>query len=989
MDWHLPQSSVYALVEDHEGFLWFGTREGLGRWDGYTMHTWKADSFDPASLPNNVIRSLVEDASGNLWISTEEGLARLGPKRVHIKRYGYAGSVVFLGQSGVPWLADFNGLHRYDADDDRFVLTIPKVGDTDDPSAALMDKQGMIWAIWSGNLLTRCDPKSQHCEPIPSSTVHPCDDRIQVLLEDDEGTLWAGTERGVCCLNESRTSLERWSPEATALHRYRVSMQQHDRQGKIWVATWGGVFRIDPDTGQADRYTLDLPGNIETQNIVWSLCIDRAGSVWVGTNWGVYRYDPHAKPFRHLGHDPDDSNSLSSGLISALFEDANDRLWVGSIGGGLNRVDRPTGRVTHFRHQPGDGQSLSSDIVWAITEDVQGWLWVGTNNGLNRLDPITGRFDVFKIDATWDARPGSGATGPNTITALHVDGNGRLWVGTYSHELLRWDPSRQRLVSVLHPSAGRIRAMASGADDVLWLGTENDGLIRLDTGSGTQTPYRHEAEVAYSISSNLIWSIHRDTTGILWLGTNNGLNRFDPKTGRATHYAEREGLPSAVVYGILEDDQGRLWLSTNRGLARFDDHLPPGRKIRSFDVNDGLHNVEFNRGAYFRSRTGTLLFGGDRGVSSFDPEAIHDNPYRPPVIITAAHTSTLEGTTTDRSLNAQPLALTHRDYTFSFEFVALNFTNPQRNQYASKLEGFENRWVELGTRRIATYTNVPPGRYIFRVRASNDDGLWKEDGASVALIVHPPFWQTWWFRMLAAAMMLGLVALAVWRISVHRYQQQLQTLEARQALEQERSRISRDMHDEVGANLTEIAIMSELARLGKALPEPVGERLDQIADTARDTLDSIGEIIWAINPENDRLDRLVGYLHNYAAQYFDEMSIHDTLRFPRDVPEVTVSAEFRRNVFLVQKEALHNLVRHAAASEALIELTLHDGLLDLRIQDNGRGFRAGDVQPESNGLRNMRFRAQEINGELSIESTPNQGTAVRLCVELPEIHPSM
>ncbi len=367
------------------------------------------------------------------------------------------------------------------------------------------------------------------------------------------------------------------------------------------------------------------------------------------------------------------------------------------------------------------------------------------------------------------------------------------------------------------------------------------------------------------------------------------------------------------------------------------------------------------------------------------------------------HRSTREGTETVRYLDAStPVEIPPQAYTFTLEFAGLSFSNTERTTYAVQMEGWDDAWIQLGTQRQATYTNLPPGQYIFRVRAANEDGVWNEEGLAVPLLVRPRLWQTWWFRALFILLAVVMVAMAAWSASHRKYRRELARLEARRALEAERARISRDMHDEVGASLTEITFLSELARRelertgGDGAPPdsqalPGTRRLARIADTSRATLDAIGEIVWALNPKNDRLPTLVGYLREHTARYLDAAGLDARLHFPMpsDVPAVPVSAEFRRNVFLVTKEALHNVVRHAEATSASVALTLDADMLTLTVEDDGRGLdvaeASGDGAPRfqgGNGLRNMRQRAEEIGGALTVTPCQEGGTCVGLTVPL-------
>jgi len=999
---HLPQSSVYEILEDRRGFLWFATREGLGRWDGYTMRTWKADPFDSASLPGNLVRQIIEDEHGDLWVRTEindwtpAGVARLvGPGHDRVVRYDTGDGRLFVGPDAEAWIAGTDSLYRYDRQRDRFVGVEARLGEGQ-PRSGIARRDGSVWISTTAPSLEQYGPGTRRRVltpgpdwpgPAPGTTTV-----LGHLFEDAEGTLWVGgSQLGRVEGGQIEPVLS--LPVEIDIYGQGVSIGSmfDDGQGRFWLGTLNGVYRIDPDVPEAtERFSLRLPGDIETQNWVTALHRDRAGTLWAGTVWGLHRHMPYDEPFRLIRHDASDPNSLGSGLVLSLQEDARGALWVGTLGGGLNRIDPATDAVTRYHHDPDDGTTLSHSWVWSLASDER-TLWIGTGDGVNRIDLNAPR-DVERVRDVPPPQHPVQPWGPSA-NGLTVGPDGTVWFG-HGGALHRRTPDG-RSASTALPENVSIQAtlpVPGGA----WV-TTSRGLLRFDDATNTFRTFRHDPADPTSLSHDATISLLLDRDGTLWVGTNSGLNRYDSSTGRFHHYTSADGLPSDVVYALLEDDDGLIWLSTNRGLA----HLNPQTgSIRAYTLADGVGNVEFNRNAATRGRDGTMYFGGDRGVTAFDPAQIRDNPYRPPVVLTALHRSTRHGTKTTRYLGTDPVEVAPNETTLTFEFAALSFTNPHHNQYAVMMEGFDADWMTLGTVRRATYTNLPPGRYTFRVKASNEDGLWNEEGTAVPVIVHPRFFQTWWFRLVVLGAALGGVALAGWSVSRRQYRRELTRLKARQALDAERARISRDMHDEVGASLTEIAILSEIAQRelggsgdGVGTAAPSVERLSRIADTSRAMLDAIGEIIWAINPQHDRLDRLTAYLREHAARTLESAGLHPRLVFPSRVPDRPVTAEFRRNVFLVLKEALHNAIRHARAREVAVHLTLDADTLTLVVEDDGCGLPGGDGQPAprpsgrgGNGLGNMAHRAVEIGGTLALDAAPGGGTRLTLRAPLSPLH---
>ncbi|NNF58321.1 MAG: hypothetical protein HKN04_08765 [Rhodothermaceae bacterium] len=1012
---HLPQSSVYEILEDQRGFLWFATREGLGRWDGYTMRTWRREPFDTASLPGNLVRRIVEDAAGDLWAYTEQtdrsptGIARLiGPDHETVQRYGHIDARLLLGPDGMAWLVDADSLYRFDATRERFLSVRARISDAD-PSmnGGFATRDGTLWISTQQGL--EAYPPAGDGMPATGAAYlvrpdvswgalnDPLFSPVDALAEAEDGTLWiAGIK--LARLDPTRRrmiTLPTPSPDPQGPGTGLVVSQIVPNGDALWLGTLDGVYRYDIASGAFARYSLRLPGDIPTQNWVTALHHDRTGALWAGTVWGLHRALPFTNPFQLLAHNADDLNSLGSGIVLSVHEDTHRTLWVGTLGGGLNRIDLD-GRITRYRHDSGNPATISHDWIWSLQSDSE-HLWIGTSGGLDRIAlDRPGRVERLRFGP--EAGPTPAGWGPSA-NGLHLDTDGTLWFG-HAGGLNRLLPSGERRATRVPGDAAinAVRTVPGGA----WVAT-TDGLLRYNAAEDAFQAYRHDPDDPTSLSDAAVVTIHLDRSGTLWVGTQSGLNRYDAATNSFTHITSADGLPSDVVYAILEDADSNLWVSTNRGLARLDpDALDAG--VRAFTFADGVGNVEFNTNAAFQAQDGTMYFGGDRGVTVFDPATIRANPYRPPVVLTALHRSTREGTETVRYLDAStPVEIPPQAYTFTLEFAGLSFSNTERTTYAVQMEGWDDAWVQLGTQRQATYTNLPPGRYTFRVRAANEDGVWDEEGLAVPLLVRPRVWQTWWFRALFVLLAVAMVAMAAWSASRRQYRRELARLEARRALEAERARISRDMHDEVGASLTEITFLSELARRelertgGDGAPSephalPGANRLARIADTSRATLDAIGEIVWALNPKNDRLPALVGYVREHAARYLDMASLNARLYFPTHVPDYPVTAEVRRNIFLIAKEALHNIVKHAQAETVVIRLDIEEQLLTLTIGDDGCGFAlpsgdgaaplAADRFHGGNGLGNMQRRATEVGGQLVTETTPGDGTTLRLTVPL-------
>ncbi len=779
----LSQSIVECILQDRRGFLWLGTEDGLNRFDGYEFKVYRHATDDPESLSYSEVKCLLEDRSGALWVGTFGGLNRFDPETETCRR--------FVHRPGDP-----HGL----ADD--------KV------RALLEDASGALWIGTQGGGLDRlgADGRFRHCRHDPADPESLCHDDVRALLEDGTGRLWVGTAGGgLDCRVPTGFRHYRHDPtDSGSLSHDEVTVLHEDRQGRLWIGTRGGLNRFEAETGRFVRYPA-TSGDL-AHDVITTLCEDDDGRLWIGIDGGgLDVLDPESGAVRHHRHDPRDPASLATDRVFSCCRGGSGELWIGTYGGGLDKLDPRQARFRHFRCHPDDPDSLIHGIVWSLWEDRAGvlWvgtdggldriergggirhfrprpedprglchpgvrvvyegpsgtLWVGTNGGLQRLDRETGEFERFVHDPD-----DSASLSHDEVRSLYEDNTGCLWVGTLGGGLNRFDgdaTSRGTFTAYRHdPGDSRslcsdfVRPIHEDRHGQLWIGTQGGGLDRFDRETGHCIHYRHDPDDPRTLSSDYVFSIWEDAEGILWVGTyGGGLDRFDPRTGRVKRYSEADGLPANLIYGLLGDEAGNLWISSNKGLTRFD---PRSERFRTWDWRDGLQNDEFNGGSYHRSPRGELFFGGINGFNAFFPEDLDDSSFDPPVVLSdfqLAGRPLRPGQNVDgrvplaRSLlSAKEIRLTHRDRVFSFQFASLDFTNPGKNRYAYRMVGFDKGWQGVGAaHRIATYTNLPPGKYRFEVRGTNCDGIWSRRIASIRVVIAPPLWGTWWFRTLLAA----------------------------------------------------------------------------------------------------------------------------------------------------------------------------------------------------------------------------------------------
>jgi signal transduction histidine kinase/ligand-binding sensor domain-containing protein len=795
----LSEGSVYCIFQDSRGFLWFCTQDGLDRYDGYDFKVYRSEP-ERNSISFPYVRSVCESPTGVLWIATlGRGLERLDLETEQFRHYpqnpdgsGPSGTwltSLFCDQDGGVWMGTTAaGLNRLDPATNQFIYyrhqdDNPATLSHDAVNAIYRDREGVLW-IGTDAGLDRGDPIGQrfiHYQARPGDPGSLGGTSVQAIYEDGEGVLWIGTDGGLDRFDRETEQFVHYRHNPDGAQGARGSLSSNsvqsifeDQEGALWIGTDAGLNRFDPEDGQFIRYR-SLASDPSSLSNDWILSIyqDHEGVLWFGTyGGGLNKYDRFAERFLHYRVTAADPSSLSSNQIWSIYEDRGGVLWLGTAAAGLDRFDREQGIVTNYRHDPADPNSLSYDVVRAVYEDREGMLWIGTDGGgLDRFDPSKERFTHYRNDPD---DPHS--LSHNAIRAILEDREGVLWIATDGGGLNRFDRETERFVRYTNDpedpgslSSSSVWSLAEDQLGTLWVGTAGGGLYKFDRDTEQFTRYARDP-------SDIMLCIHEDRHGKLWIATyGNGLYRFDPETEIYTVYHQEDGLPSNAVYGILEEDSpqegggGHLWLSTNNGLSRFD---PQTETFKNYGVSDGVQSREFRTGAYHKSSSGEMFFGGVNGFNAFYPDRIlEDNPYVPPVVL-------ISFTQGGVSLTAGPAVGSMREFAvewpqnfFEFEFAALSYSRPEKNEYAYMLEGFDKDWIYVGTRRFGRYTNLPGGTYTLRIKGSNGAGVWNEEGMGVRIKVIPPFWQTWAFRII----ILGVLVVGALGV----YRQRVKGVEAR------------------------------------------------------------------------------------------------------------------------------------------------------------------------------------------------------------------
>ena len=776
----LSQSTVNHILQDSRGFLWFATQDGLNKYDGYTFSVFNHNPQDARTLPDSNAVALAEDREGHLWIGMiAGGLVEFEPSSGNMVQYRHDPrnpasllndrvTRLYMDRKGRLWVGTNGGLDLFNPSTRGFRHFVHSARDSnslsaDQISSIAEDHHGNLWVgtIDGLNLLDPETGAARRYRHITGDAFSLPDNAVTAVCEDREQVIWVGTQGGLAHLNSDNNGFIRHAHDAgsaTSLVNDSIGTLYIDRSGRLWIGTMDGrLDRYDRSSGEFEHYPLDKTQfpNLQGGEIL-SILEDSSGSMWVGTGQdGIIKINLQEKPFYVHRHDPANQNSLISNSVRGVCEDASGGIWIGTFSG-LSYYDPMSGSYQRFEKRGNDPDWLSSNRVYTVYCGRDNYVWIGTQDaGLFRFDRKTRKFTRYPGDPD-DTNSILGTR----IQAILTDRSGILWVGT-SEGLTSLDPAKGRYTRYRHAPGDSgslddadVRAIYEDPSGGMWIGTRSGGLNQLDRQTGTFTRYLDRARSSGGAQIKGIFSIHRDGRGEMWLGTRGaGVFRFDPASGKAQNFSEADGLPNNIVYGLLEDDAGMLWLSTNRGLAKLD---PTNGRIKKYDVTDGLQGNEFNFAAFCRTRNGTFYFGGTNGLSVFRPADIRDDPHVPRIVITdfrLYNRSVRAGQNGDgRTLltrnisETSGLTLSYKDTMVSFEFAALHYVHPEKNEYAYMLEGFDSGWISAGKRRFATYTNLPPGDYVFRVKGSNCDGVWNEEGASLKIRITPAFYSTAWFR---------------------------------------------------------------------------------------------------------------------------------------------------------------------------------------------------------------------------------------------------
>ncbi|MES2647964.1 MAG: two-component regulator propeller domain-containing protein [Bacteroidota bacterium] len=942
----LSQGMVVRMFQDRYGFMWFATLDGLNRYDGYKFTVYRHDPQNKTSITKSFVQTFFEDSEGRLWIGTVSG-----------------------------------GLDLFDRETETFIHINQQTGNKSGLSegsvtAIAEDKYGNIWVNVGGKLdkiiidkKIKLTDKSFafHHVKVPSKSgmtllsitktnnlyYADCTNGMLYKLEDEINGKWSVAFK----LNDT---LQKKNGVGNPLYRI-VQMLEDKEKGKFYVFHDEGVVRFDENSGAPEKL---FPNPFfKNFDAPMRATLDKGGTVWLSDISNLSLFDTRTGQLQHATAF---KNALSLTLKStySTFIDRSGLLWIGTAGYGL--LKRNT-RSELFHH-------TGSSANYSIKETSNGKIIIGNGIVVREVfDRSTETLTDISEKSSKEVKYLESFLSEPVVTGDNGDWFADSYKLRYHDKVLNKNTYYHLPVERNYEYTELIQCKIKDPGGNIWLGT-SQGLLRFSLANKEWSVFKNKPGDPASVSSNVILSLCPDPgqpTKYLWLGTGGGgLNRMNMQTGNCLSFSTKDGLPNDVIYGVLPDDEGNLWMSTNKGLSSFN---PAKRTFRNFDYKDGLQSNEFNRGSYCRTSDGCLFFGGVNGFNYFYPNEILKNTTRPQVVITSLKIRNqpvsvqAEGSPLSKSMYlTEKLTLTYKENFISFEFASLDFTYPEKNLYRYKLEGFDKEWINSGNTYSANYTNLDPGTYTFKVKGSNNDEVWNENETSVKVIILPPWYMTWWFRT--------LMALAVVSAVYGFYQFRLKQALKLQAI---RDRIASDLHDEVGSNLSNIYIFSNVAQQKATGNDKTAPLLQKIMDYTQQSMEAMNDIVWMINTRNDHFENIIVRMRTLAAELTETSDCALQMNFDESLNNVKLNMEERKNFYLIYKEAINNLVKYAGCKNVWVDMSLRQNTVTLIIRDNGKGFDLANTST-GNGMFNMKKRAEFLKGTFRVDSKMGEGTTLQL-----------
>ncbi|GAB4126915.1 MAG: hypothetical protein Fur0015_00500 [Ignavibacteriales bacterium] len=985
----LSNNAINSVLQTSDNYLWIATKDGLNRFDGQSFKVFKADEKIKNSLPENYIMCLLESKSGKLWLGTwGAGLCwydKVYEKFISLKENNTNDYIqcLYEDEAGNIWYGtENNGIKKYDIlrkkifSFDRLLQSKLKIT-SKNITAIISDKKKNLWFASLGGGLIKYNAKQNKIEQILSQGITNSlkSNFIWELVNETDSTLLIGTSNGLQrfnIYNNNFSNLDGIGEDFPKILNTTISRILIENSKKIWIGTYNyqGLFVYEKTKYDKTNliHLLNEYGNSTSLicNRIRCLYKDKLDNIWIGTEDGLNKF-AKKKKFTCFKNLPHKQNSLSGNVVSSILQPDNNFLYVGFGGNGFDKIDLVNNRIEHFKASTNSNTGLSNDDITCMIKDKNNVIWIGTSNGgLNKFYPDKKIFKSFLPNSK----------NPYSINSYWVQqiletSDDKLLVGTndglqifdrHDEKFYPYQPVKKKNGTKL-PDNFSVNSLYEDKEKNIWIGTWLNGLFRYVPDKDLLINYLPNNQ-HNSISGNKVSCIYQDSKGFIWIGTfNNGLNKFDKYKNVFKHYKTSNGLPNDIIFGILEDDKNNLWLSTLNGLVKFN---PANESFRIYEKDDGLVDNQFNWHAYYKNDKGEMFFGGKGGFVQFIPDSISIDRKIYPVVLTNFKVFDKEASLQKSLPMTKEIILDSHQNFFSIDFAVLDLVPKHKHKFAYMLEGIDPDWVQAGFRNTAFYTDIKHGRYKFNIKALNADGIWSPV-TSIIIQIFPAWYETIWFKISIITLTFSILYLG------YRYRMN-QLLK----IERIRYNIATDLHDEIGSNLSSISVDSQLLLMGNKLDENEKELASEISKTAGETVDSMRDIIWFINPKNDLNEDIIFKMKQTAAKLLSavEWDFYSSENVRMDLFDL----ETRRNIFLLYKEALTNIIKHSHATKCKIKIEENSDYFKLTLEDNGIGFDKKISKP-STGLKSMENRAKYVNGNLDIISEKNLGTTIILMIK--------
>lgn len=966
----LSQSSVYSLYQDRLGFLWVGTADGLNRFDGYEFRTYRfSDEMIRLGASNYIADKIAEDSVHNLYFGTTKGIGKydfqkdsIYPLTGFTSQSSHNANTIIALKGNVLWFKDRDKLVEYDLNKNTIsTYQIPGIDLTAEGFfRSVIDNQGNFW-INTLYGVTSFDYNTKAFKTVHIYDHFKINPRYCYLIKiDSENNAWIVTTTGLfkVSLTDEKSILV--FPDIR--NQIVISIDEYD--DKFYVSIQNVGLKIyDRKSYNLLEVILEGSSPFELNNSTITVSfIDKTGNLWLGIDgFGLNRLDLKPSSFRLFNSDTRKDWPLKSNFIKCFFQ-SGQKLYIGTHEKGLFCYNITTNTFYKVNLPPESGHTIAS------IKEYGRHLLLGTSYGVFEYDPESGTVlpfvlspDVFKID------------GINLVYDLHVTDGNKIIAATYYGNYF-YDGSGDRILQKVKSVGEFSGFIHEDFSHTIWISTLKDGCINRYKLKNHQLQHIDCLLTGFNVRS-----FYEDVTNRhLWMATSNGLLDYDLQDGSYRLLSQKDGLAGNYLYAVLPGVNDELWLSSNQGLMKF--HSKSGN-VTVYTTEDGLQSNEFNTGARFRSADGQLYFGGINGFNWVDPASLKKVMFKPIIQLTGIKVMDSNIAATSNILALKRIILAYVENSVTFDFSALEYSDPERTKYAYYLEGIDHAWVDNGNRRTARYTQLPPGNYNFYVKAINKDGIQSDQQLLITISVLNPWWLKW-YLIVAELIFLALIIFVAFRMLVNRKLKEKQReLEKIKAIQAERERISRDMHDDIGSGLSKISIMSQL--IHNELPADIREvQIKKIADTAGELVDSMSNIVWTLNPVHDSLESLLSYIRQYISEIFEHTNTIYQVDYQEKYLNIELPPHIRKSVFLVIKEAANNTLKYASAKEFGIIFNQADGVNYFRVWDNGIGFNMADTRILGNGLTNMKKRIEEIGGRIDIKSQPGNGTSIILSFPL-------